>query len=43
MAAFCVATKMQPSEYRSLTLREVEAFIDAIEKRHKSNPLEELM
>jgi hypothetical protein len=41
MASFCVATKMSPSEYRKLTLREVEAFIDALDKRGGS--LEDLI
>jgi len=43
MASFCLATKVQPSEYRKLTLREVEAFIDALDKQGGANPLEELM
>lgn len=33
MAAFCVATKMSPSEYRKLSLREVNAFVDALNER----------
>ena len=36
MANFCVATKMSPSEYRRLTLREFRAFIDAIDRRGPS-------
>jgi hypothetical protein len=33
MADFCVATKMSPSEYRKITLREFNAFIKALEAR----------
>lgn len=40
MAKFCVATKMSPSEYRTLTLREFEAFIEALNDRVPS--IEEL-
>jgi len=43
MADFCLAMKMPPSEYRQLTLREVNAFVDALDRRGPSNPLEELM
>lgn len=30
MAAFCIATRMSPTEYRKLTLRERNAFIDRL-------------
>lgn len=30
MAAFCLATKMQPSEYKALTLYEYIAFMDIL-------------
>jgi hypothetical protein len=33
MANFCLATKMSPSEYRKLTLAEVNAYVSALEKR----------
>jgi hypothetical protein len=42
MASFCVATKMAPSEYRQLTLREVNAFVEVLEERGPQNPLEDL-
>lgn len=43
MAAFCLATKMQPSEYRSLSLREVSAFMEALEKQGGGTSLEDLI
>ena len=30
MAAFCLATKMSPRDYRALTLRERNAFVDKL-------------
>jgi hypothetical protein len=33
MALFCTLTKLSPSEYRKLTVREFQAFITAIEDR----------
>ena len=30
MASFCLATRMSPTEYRQLTLRERNAFIDKL-------------
>lgn len=35
MAAFCVATRMQPSEYRQLTRLERQAFWDLLDKIDK--------
>lgn len=35
MANFCLATKMSPSEYRQLTLMEVNAYVNALEDRAK--------
>ena len=35
MAAFCLVTKLTPSDYRSLTLRERQAFLDAFNDMHK--------
>jgi hypothetical protein len=34
MAAFCLAMRMSPEDYRRLTLRERDAFISAFEERH---------
>jgi hypothetical protein len=34
MAEFCTATRISPSEYRKLTLREIDAFIDVLNKRN---------
>jgi len=31
MATFCLATRMSPSEYRRLTLRERSAFVEAFQ------------
>lgn len=31
MAMFCIATKLAPSEYLRLTVRERNAFVDAME------------
>ena len=36
MAQFCLATKMSPTEYRKLTLREYQAYIEALEERGPS-------
>lgn len=33
MAQFCLATKMAPSEYRQLTLREMNMFVEVIADR----------
>lgn len=33
MAQFCLATKISPSEYKKLTLREFSAFIKELEQR----------
>jgi hypothetical protein len=33
MATFCLAMKMTPNDYRQLTLRERNAFIDAFVER----------
>lgn len=35
MALFCLATKMQPSEYRNLTWLEYVAFADALQPASK--------
>ncbi len=35
MAAFCIVTKLTPSDYRQLTLRERQAFMDAYQDLHK--------
>jgi len=43
MARFCIATKMAPSEYRTLTLLEFGAFMDALQERNGSDDLEELI
>lgn len=43
MAAFCLATKMQPSEYRKLSLREVDAFMKALDKQGGAQSLEDLI
>jgi len=43
MAEFCVATKMQPSEYRTLTLREIGAFVEAMERSGGATELEDLI
>lgn len=45
MANFCLATKMSPSEYRKLTLMEVNAYVTALEERGKdpAQDLEELI
>lgn len=34
LAEFCVATGLSPSDYRSLTLAEYRAFIDAVNERN---------
>jgi len=34
MAEFCIATKMSPMEYKALTLRERNAFIEALNDRY---------
>lgn len=36
MANFCVATRMSPSDYKRLTLREFHAFVNAIDRRGPS-------
>lgn len=41
MANFCLATKMSPSEYRKLSLAEVNAYVSALEKR--GSPPDELL
>ncbi len=38
MAMFCLLTKMQPSEYRSLTLRERRAFTRALKIVNGQDP-----
>jgi hypothetical protein len=43
MADFCLATKMQPSEYRNLSLREYGAFVKALEDRGGDTSLEDLI
>jgi hypothetical protein len=43
MATFCIATKMQPSEYRSLSLREFGAFIEALNEQGGATSLEDLI
>lgn len=40
MANFCLATKMSPSEYRKLTLMEMNAYINALEDRAKGPNLD---
>lgn len=40
MANFCLATKMSPSEYRKLTLMEVNAYVSALEDRSKGPDLD---
>ena len=34
MAAFCLLTKLSPNDYRQLTLRERQAFLDAFHDMH---------
>jgi hypothetical protein len=36
MAEFCLATKVQPSEYRALTILELEEFIKAVNEQGPS-------
>lgn len=37
MAKFCIYTKMSPSEYRSLTVREYSAFIEVWNEMNEVN------
>lgn len=37
MANFCLAMKMSPSEYKSLTLTEYKAFIKVYEEMNEGN------
>jgi hypothetical protein len=37
MASFCLVTKLTPTEYRQLTLRERQAFMDAFHDLHSKD------
>ena len=38
MASFCIVTKLSPTDYRQLTLRERQAFLDALNDMHRKEP-----
>lgn len=37
MATFCYVLKISPADYRALTLRERNAFVDVVEEMNKRN------
>lgn len=43
MAMFCLAFRISPTEYRSLTLEEYMAFIQVSEKQGTTTDLEDLL